>query len=208
VISVCWLVSAVMLMSLTPGGSRKDGCVERYDLRVAHQFAPAASGRSTCRGCSRPISRGELRFGERLPNLYGGGEMTLWFHPTCAAYRRPQPLLEALGEAPENVPDREALERAARSSLVHRRIERIDGAELSPSSQARCRSCREPIVRGSWRIRLVFFEEGGRFSPGGYVHLACRKDYFEDNEVLDQILHFSPTLSDDEREELRRAYVV
>jgi hypothetical protein len=175
---------------------------------VAHLFAPAASGRSTCRACSRPIRRGELRFGERLPNLYGGGEMTLWFHPACAAYRRPQPLLEALGETTENVPDRETLERAARSSLAHRRIERIDGAELSPSGQARCRSCREPIVRGSWRIRLVFFEEGGRFSPGGYVHLACRKAYFEDNEVLDQILHFSPNLGDDEREELRRAYVL
>jgi hypothetical protein len=134
--------------------------------------------------------------------------MTLWFHPACAAYRRPQPLLEALGETTENVPDREALERAARSSLAHRRIERIDGAELSPSGQARCRSCREPIVRGSWRIRLVFFEEGGRFSPGGYVHLACRKAYFEDSEILDQILHFSPNLSDDEREELRRAYVL
>lgn len=134
--------------------------------------------------------------------------MTLWFHPACAAYRRPQPLLEALGETTENVPDREALERAARSSLAHRRIERIDGAELSPSGQARCRSCREPIVRGSWRIRLVFYEEGGRFSPGGYVHLGCRKAYFEDSEVLDQILHFSPNLSDDEREELRRAYVL
>ncbi len=134
--------------------------------------------------------------------------MTLWFHPACAAYKRPQPLLEALGEAPENLPDREALERAARSSLAHRRIPRIDGAERSPSGQARCRSCRETIVRGSWRIRLAFFEEGGRFSPGGYVHLACRRAYFEDGEVLDQILHFSPDLSQEEREELRRAYVL
>jgi len=133
--------------------------------------------------------------------------MTLWFHPTCAAYKRPQPLLQALGETLENVPDREALERAARSSLAHRRIQRIDGAEQSPSGHARCRSCREPVVRGSWRIRLVFYE-AGRFSPGGYVHLACRKAYFENHDVLDQILHFSPDLSDAEWEELRRAYVV
>jgi hypothetical protein len=148
-----------------------------------------------------------LRFGERLPNAFGQGEMTLWFHPTCAAYKRPEPLVEALGETPENVPDRDALERAARSSLAHRRIQRIDGAERSPSGQARCRSCRETIVRGSWRIRLVFYEEGGRFSPGGYVHLTCRKAYFDSNEVLDQILHFSPDLTDAEREELRCAYV-
>jgi hypothetical protein len=131
--------------------------------------------------------------------------MTLWFHPACAAYKRPQPLLEALGETPENVPDREGLERAARRSLAGRRIPRIDGAERSPSGQARCRSCREPIVRESWRIRIVFYEEG-RFSPGGYLHLACRKAYFETNELLDQILQFSPDLSDAEREELGRAY--
>jgi hypothetical protein len=133
--------------------------------------------------------------------------MTVWFHPACAAYKRPEPLLQALGEAPENVPDRETLERAARNSLAHRRIQRIDGAERSPSGHARCRSCLESIVRGSWRIRLVFYE-GGRFSPGGYVHLACRKLYFEASEILDPILHFSLDLTADEREELRRAYVI
>ena len=130
--------------------------------------------------------------------------MTLWFHPTCAAYKRPEPLLQALGETLENVPDRESLERAARSSLAHRRLPRIDGAERAPGGQAKCRSCRQPIVRGSWRIRLVFYEEG-RFSPGGFVHLDCRKAYFETNDVLDQVLHFSSDLSDGEREELRRA---
>jgi hypothetical protein len=132
--------------------------------------------------------------------------MTLWFHPACAAYKRPQALLQALGETLEPIADRETLELAARSSLAYRRIERIDGAERSPSGHARCRSCRGTIVRGNWRVRLVFFEEGGRFSPGGYVHLACHPAYFEAHEVLDQILHFSPDLSDDEREELRRAY--
>ena len=32
--------------------------------------------------------RGELRFGERLPNPFAEGEMTVWFHPLCAAYKR------------------------------------------------------------------------------------------------------------------------
>jgi len=157
-----------------------------------------------CRGCARPIGRGELRFGERLPNPYGRGEMTLWFHPACAAFRRPEPLLEALGKTPGTVPEREALERAARSSVAHRRIPRIDGAERSPSAQARCRSCHEAIERGSWRVRLVF-HEGGRFTPGGYLHLGCRNAYCEAHEVMEQILHFSPDLGEDERDELRRA---
>lgn len=132
--------------------------------------------------------------------------MTLWFHPVCAAFRRPEPFLQALEATLEQVPDREALESAARSSLAHRRIRRIDGAERSPSGQARCRSCRETIARGRWRVRLVL-HEGGRFSPGGFVHLMCRKAYFEGNEVLDQILHFSPDISDEDREQLRRAYL-
>lgn len=130
--------------------------------------------------------------------------MTMWFHPLCAAYKRPEPLLQALGETLEGVPDREGLERAARVSLAHRRLPRIDGAERAPSGQATCRSCRQPIPRGSWRIRLVFYEEG-RFSPGGFVHLDCRKPYFETDDVLDRVLHFSPALSEDEREALRGA---
>ena len=130
-------------------------------------FELAPSGRSKCRGCGRILSRGELRFGERLPNPYGEGEMTLWFHPLCAAYKRPEPLLDAIREATQSVGDREALERAATGSLAHRRIRRIDGAERAPSGKARCRSCRQPVERGAWRIRLTFYEEG-RFSPGGF----------------------------------------
>jgi hypothetical protein len=175
-----------------------------YPAGVAHLFVPAASGRSKCRGCARPIKRGELRFGECLPNLFGEGEMTLWFHPLCAAYKRPQALLEALAASTEDVPDRENLERAALRSTSYRRVPRVDGAERAPSGQARCRSCHEPIARGNWRIRIVFYEEG-RFSPGGYIHLTCRKVYFETDEVLDQLLHFSPDLSEAEREDLVRA---
>lgn len=172
---------------------------------TVHLFEPAASGRAKCRGCAQAIQRGELRFGERLPNPFAEGEMTVWFHPACAAYKRPEPFLQALGESSENVPDRERLEGAARASLAQRRLPRIDGAERAPSGQASCRGCRQPIARGSWRIRLAFYEEG-RFAPGGYVHLECRKDYFETDDILAQVLHFSSALSDAEREELRRAF--
>ena len=171
---------------------------------MPHVFEPAASGRARCRGCGRPIRNGELRFGERLPNPYAEGEMTLWFHPLCAAYKRPEPLLEALGETTASVPEREALERAARGSSSHRRRPRIDGAERAPSAQAKCRICRAPIARATWRIRLVFYEEG-RFSPGGFVHLDCRQAYFESDDILEPLLHFSPDLSDDERAALARA---
>jgi hypothetical protein len=175
-----------------------------YPGAVPNVFEHAPSGRSKCRGCGRAIERGELRFGERVPNLFAEGETTLWFHPVCAAYKRPQPLIDTLQTTTEAVPEQENLERAASATLAHPRIERIDGAEKSPSGQAKCRHCREPIEKGSWRIRIVYYEEG-RFSPGGYVHLACRKDYFDTDELRDAILQFSPALSTFEREELTRA---
>lgn len=175
-----------------------------YSSCVAHVFETAPTGRSKCRGCARLIERGELRLGERVPNLFAEGETTLWFHPLCAAYKRPQTVLDALAQRGEGVPNRENLERAALASVAHPRVSRVDGAERSPSAQAKCRHCHEPIERGSWRIRIVYYEEG-RFSPGGYIHLGCRKAYFETDEVGDPILQFSAALSDTEREELRRA---
>lgn len=171
---------------------------------MPHVFELASSGRAKCRGCGRPIARGELRFGERLPNPFAEGEMTHWFHPACAAYKRPEPLLEALAETSESVAEPEALRRAAERSTTQRRLPRIDGAERAPTGQAKCRSCREPIERGAWRIRLVFYEDG-RFSPSGFVHTGCRKAYFESDDVLEPVLHFSPDLSVEEREELTRA---
>ena len=63
---------------------------------MAHVFEPAATGRSKCRGCGERIAAGELRFGETMPNPFADGETTLWFHPECGAYKRPEPFLEAL----------------------------------------------------------------------------------------------------------------
>lgn len=166
---------------------------------------PAPSGRSKCRGCGQVIPKDAMRFGERLPNPFGDGEMTLWFHPGCAAYKRPEGFLETLLETPENFPDHQLLEDRARRCLEHRRLPRIDGAERAPSSQAKCRHCREPIEKGNWRIRLVFYEEG-MFTAGGFVHLACRDAYFETSSVGEQVLHFSSALSPDEREDLRRGF--
>jgi poly(ADP-ribose) polymerase-like protein len=179
---------------------------------VANLFEQAPSARSKCRGCGRGIERGELRFGERVQNLFAEGETTLWFHPMCAAYKRPQALLETLEATLDGVPDQDGLKRVATASLAHPKLARIDGAEKSPSGQAKCRHCHQPIEKGAWRIRITYYEEG-RFSPGGYIHLGCRKDYFGTSEsgatpkVGDAILQFSAALSDVEREELTRVLV-
>ena len=170
---------------------------------MPHVFEPAPSARAKCRGCGQPINRAEVRFGERMPNPFGDGEATLWFHPVCAAWKRPAPLLEALPAAAA-VPDREALERTAQFANAHPRVPRIDGAERAPSGRASCRHCKAVIEKGCWRIRLVYFEDG-RFSPGGSVHLGCRREYFETGDVLAALLLFSPALAESDRAELTRA---
>ena len=121
----------------------------------------------------------------------------------AAAYKRPDAVVEALPEASSEV-DRDALDRLARATLAHERRARIDGAERSPSGQARCRHCHEPIDKGAWRIRLVFHTEG-TFAPGGFVHLACREAYFGTADIVEQLLHFSAGLDPDARAALRSA---
>ena len=171
---------------------------------MAHVIEPAPTGRARCRGCGRALARGALRFGERMPNPFAEGETTLWFHPECAAYKRPEPLLEALA-AGGDVPERELLERIARRAAAHRRLPRIDGAERAPSGQAKCRSCHAPIAKGEWRIRLVFYEEG-LFSAAGSIHVRCRAAYFEVADVLDAVLRFTPNLDESARAELERSF--
>lgn len=171
---------------------------------MPHVFEPAASGRAKCRGCGKPIEKGAIRFGERISNPFAEGEATLWFHPPCGAYKRPESMLEALEQPDANAPDREALERAARGNAAQRRLQRIDGADRAPTAQAKCRHCHEPIAKGAWRIRLVFYEEG-RFMPSGFVHLGCRTGYFETADVQAPLLHFSPDLSDADRADLAHA---
>jgi hypothetical protein len=164
---------------------------------VPHVIEPAASGRAKCRSCEQPIEKGSLRFGERQPNAFGDGEMTLWFHVVCAAYSRPEAFL-----AVANGPADETLAAAAQFGIEHRRVPRIHGAERAASGRALCRSCRELIGKGQWRIALVFFEEY-RFNPGGFIHAGCAQDYFETIDIVDRIGHYSPGLDASDLAEVR-----
>lgn len=171
---------------------------------MAHTIEPAASGRARCRGCGERIAKDELRLGARLPNPFVEGELTLWFHLECGAYKRPQPYLDAAGATTESVSDAEWLEAQAKLGLEHRRLPRLNGAERAPSGRALCRSCRETIDKGSWRVSLVFYdEEEGRFNPGGFLHPGCSQAYFGTNDVLHRIRCFTPALQCDELAQLR-----
>jgi hypothetical protein len=168
---------------------------------MGHVLEPAATGRAKCRGCGERIAAGALRFGESLPNPFGEGEATHWFHVDCAAFKRPEPLLQALEERTEPLADSERLQSEAKLGVAHQRLPRINGAERAPSGRAQCRSCHTAIDKEAWRIILVFYEEG-RFAPGGFVHARCARAYFETAEVMTRVRHFARGLSDDDAREL------
>jgi len=170
---------------------------------MGHTIEPAASGRAKCRGCRQAIPRNELRLGERLPNPFGDGEMTLWFHLLCGAYKRPEPLLEAMETCEEAIADRKSLQEAARFSAEHRRLPRLDGVQRASTGRARCRSCRELIAKGLWRIPLVYFEDG-RFEPSGYIHVPCAHAYFGTTDVLSRMRQFCPDLPDEDLADLAK----
>ena len=152
---------------------------------------------------------GALRFGERLPNPYAdeGGEMTHWFHLICAAYRRPEPFLETLAANAGAIADADELTQQAQLGVTHRRLPRVSTAGRASSGRAACRACKEPIAKDTWRIALVFYDDG-RFVPSGFIHAGCTGPYIETTDVMDRVKHFSPDLSAADLEELREAIYI
>jgi hypothetical protein len=177
--------------------------VPEIAARAAHVVEVAPTGRAKCRGCGERIASGGLRLGERLPNPFADGETTHWYHLDCAAFKRPGPFLEALAARSEPLEGGDRLEAAARQGVAHRRLPRVDGAERAPSARAACRSCREPIPKDAWRIRLVFHEDG-RFAPAGFVHPRCAPAYFETADILPRLRRFAPALGEEDLDAIRR----
>jgi hypothetical protein len=169
---------------------------------ASHLIQPATTARSKCRGCGERIAAGDLRFGESVPNPFADGETIQWFHLECAAFKRPEPFLQALEARTEPLDDAERLTSEARLGVAHPRLPRINGVERSPSARAECRSCRSRIDKGAWRIALVFYEDG-RFLPSGFVHVACARAYFETADVLPRLKRFSPSLGEDDLRDLQ-----
>ena len=171
---------------------------------MPHIFELAPSARAKCRGCGVAIAKGDVRFGERLPNPFADGEgveMTHWFHVPCAAYRRPESFLATLPEAAVEIDRKDELVREAELGVAHRRLPRVSTAERASTGRATCRHCKELIPKDTWRIALVFYEEG-RFTPSGFVHVACMPAYCETTEVIPRIRHFSPALTEADLAEL------
>jgi len=130
--------------------------------------------------------------------------MTHWFHLRCAAYRRPEPFLETLATSGDLVPDAEQLKADAHAGLTHRRLPRVSTAGRASSGRAACRACKDPIAKDTWRIALVFYDDG-RFVPSGFIHVACVQAYIETTDIMERVRHFSPDLTEADLEDFRMA---
>ncbi|MEM6291543.1 MAG: PARP-type zinc finger-containing protein [Myxococcota bacterium] len=158
-----------------------------------HALEPASTGRSTCRACRTRITKGALRFGERGLNPYGEGESTFWFHPACAAFKRPE-AFSSLQEDEELAALVEPMHRdRARAGVASPRLARLSGGQRAKSGRARCRACRERIEKDAWRVAIDIWEEG-RFAPLGWLHAGCVLQYAQVQaigDVVDRVLHFT-----------------
>ena len=128
-------------------------------------------------------------------------ETTFWYHPLCAAYKRPEAITVFLGEGGE-LDDAESLRRLAATGEAHPRIARLHRAHVSPSARATCRACRELIEKDDWRVSVVFFEDG-YLNPAGYIHAGCVEAYADTTDTaIERIRHFNLDLSEAELAEL------
>lgn len=165
---------------------------------LTHLVERAATGRAKCRGCGAAIAKDSWRIGEAVPNLFANTEDAQarhWYHPACAAYRRPEAFLQAIAGTDAAIEDRERLIAEAQLGVTHERLPRVDRAERAASGRASCRECRTAIAKDSWRLTLLFWQDG-RFVPSGYVHTGCAAAYLGTTAIGDRLRHFTPDLTD------------
>lgn len=136
----------------------------------------APTGRSRCRACQRAIAKGSPRFAESAPNPMTEGETRHYYHPSCAADRRPERVLGLLAASTEPIARAQELRAAAELAVAHPRLVRLGRVERASSGRSTCRHCRRTIDKGALRVALQPIEDG-RLASWGYLHASCVRGY-------------------------------
>lgn len=161
---------------------------------------PASSARSKCRACREKIEKGVLRFGESVPNAFGEGDATHWFHLPCAAERRPEKLGAALEGYEGEVPERAALTQIVKDGAANPKLADVRRAEHAPTGRASCQQCHEKIAKDELRVA---FErepvEGQAMATTAYVHLKCSAEFFGGVGLKAKLLRTNAELGDDDK---------
>jgi hypothetical protein len=181
---------------------------------VADRIELSPSGRSRCRACQQTIEKGALRLGAAVPNPFGEGDATHYYHLECGAWRQPDAYLAAVGAAGEGAESavldgleasrREALSQTAELSQRHHRLRRFVKVERAKTARAHCRHCRETIDKGELRLCLEIIEDG-RVGAAGFLHLPCARPYAGPVETALPHLARSDEVTDDDFGAVRTA---
>lgn len=165
---------------------------------------PAATGRAKCRRCQEKIEKDALRFGERVPNAFGDGEATYWFHLACAAERRPEKLQAALEGFAGEVPGLAALQAVIAEGVENPALVMVKHAERAPSGRARCQECHEKIELDALRVALERDSEVPSMATTSYVHARCAAAHVGAAGLLSRLRRTSPALGADDFAELEQ----
>jgi poly [ADP-ribose] polymerase len=176
---------------------------------MAHTIEPAKSGRAACRTCRQPIAKGELRFGEEVPNAFSdSGEPSYqWHHLPCAATKKPAQLKLALASFTGEVPGRAELEKTIEAAAAKVKPATFPYAERAPTGRSKCQACEQPIEKGALRVAIEREVDTGSFvtKGAGYLHAACARAHTGDDALMEKIQANSPGLKPEDQEALALA---
>jgi hypothetical protein len=156
------------------------------------------SGRAACRGCKKPVAKGELRFAESY-SLPGGDEGFRYWHLTCAAQKVGGHLKTALAAYAGDVPDRADLEAMIAKGPKKAQDRPLPHVDRAPTSRAKCMVCDEAIEKDSYRVCVEReLEIGMSVTRGaGYLHPKCTSAWTQENlEEGSQVADWMKTMFD------------
>ncbi|MEZ4302700.1 MAG: hypothetical protein R3B70_47695 [Polyangiaceae bacterium] len=153
---------------------------------MAHTVEAAKTGRARCRTCSEGIVKGDLRFGEEVPNAFSdsGGTTFHWHHLACAAKKKPRELQDALKTFAGDVPNREEIERLIAENEAKQKPTTFPYAERAKTARSRCGECHHMIEKDALRVAVQREPDGGpslMIMPPTprYYHAACVRSALE-----------------------------
>lgn len=177
---------------------------------MPHIIEPAKSGRASCRTCRSPIAKGELRFGEEVPNAFAEGETThQWHHLACAAKKKASQLREAMASYEGEIPNKAEIEGLlAAGPAKGEKPASYPYAERASTGRAKCQECDEAIAKGELRVAIEREVDTGSFmrKGAGYLHPACAVAHTGEDGLFAQVkANTGSTLTADDLAELEEA---
>ncbi len=141
------------------------------------------SGRAGCRGCKKPVAKGEVRFAESF-TLPGAEDVSYrYWHLPCAAVKLGANLKTALDAYEGELPERAAIELAIANAPKKAGKDRpLPHADRAPTARAKCIQCGEAIEKASLRIGIQREADAGSFARGpSYLHPPCAIAYVQES---------------------------